>query len=184
METPIVVLLAVLAGLFGVGLGAFGFFFVWNNVSGKRFEAAKNDASHIVDDAQKEERRLLREARDEAKRILSSGEARIKDSEGELRERRQEVQRTEQRLSNRDENLEKRANNLEHRERDLTTKETRASEFEAELADLKALQAQKLEEISNLSMGEAQAELMGRAEEEIQHELAIRYGRRGEIAGR
>jgi len=35
--------------------------------------------------------------------------------------------------------------------------------------------AQRLEEISNLSMEDAQAELMRRAEEEIQHELALRY---------
>jgi len=175
MEGPIVVVLTVIAGLFGIGLGAFGFFFVWNNVSGKRMETAKNDASHIVEDARKEERRAIDEARGEAKRIVSSGDARIKEADGELRERRQEVQRTEQRLSNREENLEKRAANFDRRENDLTTKEERAAQVEAEFDAMRVQHAQRLEEISNLSMEDAQAELMRRAEEEIQHELALRY---------
>ena len=93
MDAPIVVLLAVLSGLFGVGLGALGFFFVWNNVSGNRMETAKNEASKVVEDARSEERRLVREAREEAKRTVSSGESRIRESEDELRERRREVQR-------------------------------------------------------------------------------------------
>ena len=175
MDAPIVVLLAVLAGLFGVGLGALGFFFVWNNVSGNRMETAKNEASKVVEDARSEERRVIREAREEAKRTVSSGEARIKEAEGELRERRREVQGTERRLSNREENLDKRAANLERRERDLTSKEEQAAEIESDLQDLRLKQSQKLEEISSLSMEDAQAELMRQAEEEIQHELALQY---------
>ena len=85
MDAPIIVLLAVLSGLFGIGLGALGFFFVWSNVSGNRMETAKNEASKVVDDARQEERRLVREAREEAKRTVSSGEAKIREGEDELR---------------------------------------------------------------------------------------------------
>ena len=174
MDAPIVVLLAVLS----VCLRWFrctGFFFVWSNVSGNRMETAKNEASKVVEDARSEERRVIREAREEAKRTVSSGESRIKEAEGELRERRREVQGAERRISNREENLDKRAANLERRERDLTAKEERAAEIESDLQDLRLKQSQKLEEISNLSMEDAQSELMRQAEEEIQHELALQY---------
>ncbi|MXY43205.1 MAG: DUF3552 domain-containing protein, partial [Dehalococcoidia bacterium] len=175
MDAPIVVLLAVLSGLFGVGLGALGFFFVWNNVSGNRMETAKNEASKVVEDARSEERRVIREAREEAKRTVSSGESKIKEAEGELRERRREMQGAERRISNREENLDKRAGNLERRERELTAKEEQAAEIENDLQDLKLKQTQRLEEISSLSMEDAQSELMRQAEEEIQHELALQY---------
>ncbi len=175
MEAPIVGLLAVLSGLFGVGLGALGFFFVWNNVSGNRMETAKNEASKVVEDARSEERRLIQEAREEAKRTVISGESRVREADEELRERRKEAQRVESRLSNREENLDKRAGNLERRERSIAAKEDRASEIEKELEDVKLRQMQRLEEISNLSAEDAQSELMRRAEEEIEHELALQY---------
>lgn len=175
MDVPIVVLLAVLAGLFGIGLGALGFFFVWSNVSGNRMETARNEAAQVVENARGEERRLLQEASQEAKRTISRGESRIREAENELRERRKEVQHAERRLSNREENLDNRAGNLERRERGLATKEERAAEIENELETLKLKQSERLEEIANLSVEDARSELLRRAEEEIQHELALQY---------
>ena len=182
LETPIVVLLAVLAGLFGIGIGASGFFFVWSSVSGNRMEAAKKEASKVVDDARAEERRLIQEARQEAARTISSGEARIssgeariKEAQSEIRDRRRETQRIEQRLSNREENLDRRARNLERRERDLVVKEETAAKIESDLEDMRLQETRRLEEISNLSVEDAQSELMRRAEEDIQHELAVQH---------
>lgn len=175
MEAPIVILLAVLAGLFGIGIGALGFFFVWSSVSGNRMEAAKKEASKVVDDARAEERRLIKEAREEAARTVSSGESRIKEAEREIRDRRRETQRVEQRLSNREENLDRRARNIERRERDLALKEEAAAKIETDLEDIRLQQTRRLEEISNLSTEDAQSELMRRAEEDIQHELAVQH---------
>ena len=175
MEAPIVILLAVLAGLFGIGIGALAFFFVWSSVSGNRMEAAKKEASKVVDDARAEERRLIKEAREEAARTVSSGESRIKEADREIRDRRRETQRVEQRLSNREENLDRRARNIERRERDLALKEEAAAKIETDLEDIRLQQTRRLEEISNLSTEDAQSELMRLAEEDIQHELAVQH---------
>ncbi len=175
MEAPIVILLAVLAGLFGIGIGALAFFFVWSSVSGNRMEAAKKEASKVVDDARAEERRLIKEAREEAARTVSSGESRIKEADREIRDRRRETQRVEQRLSNREENLDRRARNIERRERDLALKEETAAKIETDLEDIRLQQTRRLEEISNLSTEDAQSELMRLAEEDIQHELAVQH---------
>lgn len=175
MEAPIVILLAVLAGLFGIGIGALGFFFVWSSVSSNRMEAAKKEASKVVDDARAEERRVIKEAREEAARTVSSGESRIKEAEREIRDRRRETQRVEQRLSNREENLDRRARNIERRERDLALKEETAAKIETDLEDIRLQQTRRLEEISNLSTEDAQAKLMRLAEEDIQHELAVQH---------
>ena len=175
MEAPIVILLAVLAGLFGIGIGALAFFFVWSSVSGNRMEAAKKEASKVVDDARAEERRLIKEAREEAARTVSSGESRIKEADREIRDRRRETQRVEQRLSNREENLDRRARNIERRERDLALKEETAAKIETDLEDIRLQQTRRLEEISNLSTEDAQSELLRLAEEDIQHELAVQH---------
>ena len=165
MEIAIIATLAVLIGL---AVGALGGYFGKRLLSGRRYEAAKQEASLVLDGAREEQRRLLLEAKEESLKIRSAEEA-------EHRERRAELQSVERRLSNREENVEGRANNLERRERDLTEKETAAGDLRAELEDLKQQEVQHLERISNLSVAEAKEQLTRRAEEEIQHELAVRY---------
>ena len=165
MDTTIVATLAVLVGLV---VGALGGYFGRRLLSGKRFEAASQEASRVLEDARERERGLLLEAKEEALRLRSAGEA-------ELRERRSELQRMEQRLSNREENTERRTNNLERRERDLGQRESAVTALQSDLEDQKRREIQHLEEISSLSLSDARDELMRRAEEEIEHELSVRY---------
>ena len=165
LETTIVATLAILAGL---GVSALGGYIVARTLTGRRYEAAKQGASQVLEEAREKERTLLLEAKEEALRLRSDGEA-------ELRERRSELQRTETRLANREENADNRSQNLEHRERDLGVKEQEAAGLRAELEEMKGEETRQLEEISNLSMAGAREELMLRAEEEIQHELGVRY---------
>ncbi len=175
MDTLFVVLLTVLVGLVGISVGAFGAHFGRRLLYGKRREAAKEDASQILDAAREEERRILLEAKEQALRIRSAGEAQLTDREAELRERRAEVQQTERRLSSREENLEGRSSNLDSRETQLAKREKTVADGQQELEEMKLREVQLLEEISGLSVGQAEEELMRRAEEDIQHELAVRY---------
>ena len=144
----------------------------------------------ILEDVADERRAIIIEGKEEALKFRT-------DAEAEIRERRSEVQRTEQRIANRQENVERRATNLERRERKLSDKEKTVSELEHSLTELKAKRKQrlqemkqehkqqqdamrseqltKLEEISQLSMSDARNELMYSAEQEIEHDLAIRY---------
>ena len=112
VDTTIVAILAVLAGL---ATGVIGGYFGRRLILGRRSEAAKSDSSRMLEDAREQTRAILLEAKEEALKSRSAGEA-------ELRERRSELQRTEQRLSSREENLEGRAANLERREKSLPQK--------------------------------------------------------------
>ncbi len=165
METLIIAILAVLSGLLVGGVGGY---VVRRLIAGSRYKSAVDEAAHVLDEAEEKQRSLLLEAKEEAIRIRSSGEAELKD-------RRSEQQRVEQRVANREENADRRATNLERRERDLNKKEQEAEKAQAETEKLAQQEIEKLEAISNLSMAEAQSELMQRAEEEIEHELAVRY---------
>ena len=165
MDNAIIAILAVLIGLI---VGAISGYFGRRWIYGRRFEAAQSEAVKILEDSEKETVAILIEAEKEALKVRSAGEA-------ELRERRSEVQRLERRVSNREENIERRANNLERREKGLTQKEKVANDIQAELEGLKDKELQQLEAISNLSVGDAKDLLMRRTEEEIQHELARLY---------
>ncbi|CAI8037677.1 Ribonuclease Y, partial [Geodia barretti] len=134
----------------------------------KSYAAAQSEAAQILEDVADERRAIIIEGKEEALKFRT-------DAEAEIRERRSEVQRTEQRIANRQENVERRATNLERRERKLSDKEKTVSELEHSLTELKAKRKQRLQEIGQLSMSDARNELMYSAEQEIEHDLAIRY---------
>ena len=165
MDITVIAVLAVLGGLIVGGIGGYLGRRVTNS---KRYDEAQSEAARLLEEATKQQRAVLIEAKEEALKIRSAGES-------ELREGRSELQRMERRLSNREENVEGRANNLERRERSLTQKEKDAEQLDAELQELKQKELQHLEEISELSVADAKHQLMRRAEEDIQHELARKY---------
>ncbi|CAI8042826.1 Ribonuclease Y [Geodia barretti] len=174
----------------GLSIGALGGYFGRGLLQKKSYAAAQSEAAQILEDVADERRAIIIEGKEEALKFRT-------DAEAEIRERRSEVQRTEQRIANRQENVERRATNLERRERKLSDKEKTVSELEHSLTELKAKRKQrlqemkqehkqqqdamrseqltKLEEISQLSMSDARNELMYSAEQEIEHDLAIRY---------
>ena len=165
MENAIIAILAVLGGL---ALGAIIGFFGRRITSGRRYAAAQSESAKILEEAEEQKRALLIEAKEEALRARSAGES-------ELRDRRSEMGRMERRLSNREENAERRVVNLERKERSLVDKERAAEQFQAELEEVKQEELRKLETICNLSVSEAKGQLMRRAEDEIQPELARQY---------
>ena len=161
----IFVTLAVLGGLL---IGAIGSYYGRRLVGGRRYEAARSEASQLLEEAKEQRRAALLEAKEEALKIRSTEEA-------EFRERRSELQRMERRVSNIEENVERRANNLERRERTLTEKEQATEELHEELRELNRKELERLETLSGLSATEAKDLLMRRAEDDIQHDLARRY---------
>ena len=162
------IVVAVLAVLIGLVVGALGGYLVRQLVTGRRVEAARTEAAQILEDAAEQERKLLIDAKEETLRIRS-------EVESEARERRGELQRVERRLVNREENLDGRGSNLERREKGLAQKEEAIEGREKELEELKETEIQRLESVSNLSIDEAKELLMRRADEDVQHELARRY---------
>ena len=165
MESAIVAILAVLVGLV---IGGFGGYFGGRILLGRRYKAAAQDATLVLEEARENERSIILSAKEEALKIRSSGEA-------EIREQRSELQGVDRRLANREENLERRASNVDSRERDLAEQERAAAGFEAKLEELRQEELKRLETISGLSIGEAKDDLLQRAEAEIEHEVALRY---------
>ena len=159
------IILAVLAALV---VGAVGGYFARRISKRKQYEAAQSETAKVMEEAKEDQRRLLLEAKEEALRTRS-------DVEAELRDRRSELQRTEGRLSNREEAVERRSNNFDRREKGLAEKEKSIEQSEAELEKLRQQELAHLEEISSLSVADARDQLMRRAEDDIQHELARRY---------
>ena len=165
MELTIVAVLAVLIGL---GLGAFAGFLGRKLVSRSRLTAAEQEVSRKLEAAEEEQRRLILEGKEQALKLQS-------ERDEEFRERRSEINRSEKRLSRLEDNLDRRANNLERRERSLTEKEQAVDALRTELDGIKDREVERLEALSDLSMGEARSELMERALTEIEHELAVHY---------
>ena len=159
---------APLAILGGLVIGVIAGFWGRRVVSAKHVGEAESESKRLVDAAREESRELIVEAREESLTLRSEGET-------EIRERRAELNRSESRLSNREENLDRRSGNMEKRERSLGQKESQAEETQEELEALKIEATAKVEEAAELSMDEAKDILMRRAEDEIQHEISLRY---------
>ena len=162
------VIVAIVAVLIGLGAGASFGLFRRKVLSRKRYEAAQEDASRVLEIAGERKRAIIIEAKEEALSIRSS-------SESEIRERRSDLNGIERRLSNREEQLDRRGGNLDNRERHADQRDSAIESRESELEDLTAKETVLLESISNLSMEEAEARLLAIAEDDIQHEIALRY---------
>ena len=160
--------IALLAVLIGLSVGAGAALYIRRLAFGKKVNGARREADAIVESARDEGRAIVIESKEEAIRLRS-------EWEDELRDRRAELSKTERRLGRREENLEKRAGNLDRRETKITQSERRAQKLEEGLEDLKQQTIAKLEEISELSLSEAQGIVMREAEEEMRHEIARRY---------
>ena len=185
-----IAIFSILAVLIGLTIGALGGYFGRGLLQRKSYAAAQSEAAQILEDADDERRAIIVEGKEEALKFRT-------EAETEIRERRSEIQRTERRVANRQENIERRANNLDRRERKLNDKEKSVGDLERSLSELKTKRRQRilemnqererqievmrseqlvrLEEISGLSLTDARSELMHSAEQEIQHDLAIRY---------
>ena len=165
MEALIVGIAAAVGGLV-IGIAAA--LFARSRGRSRRTGAAQEEAARIVASAEEEKKRALLEAQEEALKAKQEAEA-------ELRDRRREVQRAENRLASRSESLDNRQEGIELREQRVSDREQDVEHQYEEAEALKAEQAVKLEQVANLSVQEAKAQIMQTAEHEAEHELAKRY---------
>ena len=161
-------IIALLAALIGLSVGAGAGLYGRRLVSARRINNAQAEADQIIVVARSEAQTLVIETKEETLKLRSEWES-------EQRDDRSELKRSENRLRKREENLDKRAKNLERRERKLSQQESHTEKIRDEIEDSKLQAFAKLEEISELSLPQAKDLLMREAEEEIQHEIARRY---------
>ena len=158
---PLVLVLVL--GLVGGVIGASGGLFIQRRLSQSRVEDAERNATRILNEADKRQKEIVLEAKEEARRSRQQNEA-------ELRDRRKEVQRTEQRINQKEENLDRKTESLEQRARSLQNRERELEEAREQLLSLQDERRQELEKLSNFTAGEAREMLLAQVEREIRDE--------------
>lgn len=143
----------------------------------KELAGARNTATGILDEAQREaetmKKEAMLEARDENYKYRTEIEA-------ELKERRNEILRQENRLVQREDNIDRKNDGLEKRERTLEAKEEKLGSRQQLLDDLEKKarnlveqQEAELERVAALSREDAKSIIINETEEELSHELAV-----------
>jgi len=156
--------IALIAGLLvGVAIGVIGGQFYQQRVRRNRVESAEESAARILNEADRRQKEILLEAKEESIKFRQQAES-------ELRDRRKEVQRSEQRVSQKEENLDRKLESVEQRQRNLQNKERDLEEARASLLEVQEQRKQELEKLSNLTAGEAREMLLAQVENEIRDE--------------
>ncbi|TMG03248.1 MAG: ribonuclease Y [Chloroflexi bacterium] len=154
----------IVLGLVGaVFMGAVGGYYAQTRLSQSRVATAERSAAKILSEADRRQKELLLEAKEEAIRVRQQAES-------ELRDRRKEIQRSEQRLNQKEENLDRKLESLEQRQRNLQNRERDLEEARSSLATLEDERREELERLSNLTVGEAREMLLAQIEREIRDE--------------
>ena len=167
--------IAVLTGLGGFLIGGLGGYFGRKIVLNRRYEAARDIAAEVLEEAEEQKRKLLLEAKEEALRVRSAAQSDLKDQRAEFKRQEGRLANREESVDRREDNLDRRSDNLDRREQSLGEKQRSIDSLHAELEQEQRRVEEHLERIAGLSMGDAKAELMVKAEQEIEHELAVRY---------
>src|ERR671936_1556770 len=149
----------------GVALAAVAF------RSGSKLGAARRMRQQILADARREAEALRREGQIEAREQAVRLRAELKE---ELSGRRAQVVKSEERLNARDEEVESKLVELSRREQGLSDRETHTKQLQEELKHARDEELKELDRISGMTVGEAKAQLLGRSEDLIRHELARR----------
>ncbi len=155
--------IAIGVGLLGVFWGVLGGAFLQQRITQRRIAASERSAARILNEAERRQKEILLDAKEESLRFRRQAEAELKD-------RRKEVQRLERRLGQKEENLDRKLDSLEQRQRNLQNKEVQLEQAREELREVDEQRKQELERISSLTAGEAKELLLAQVEREIRDE--------------
>ena len=169
-------LIAVLAGLI---IGALCGHLIQNAFYRKRNLIAKIEADQLVkeannynlderNNAEESKRAIILEAREEAVKFRANADL-------EIDERRSELQVNRRRLVKREADQDRRSRNLDGRDRKNGETEKGLDNLKTELEGFRDTEIKRLEELTNTPISQVEEILTHRAEENIEHELAVRY---------
>jgi ribonuclease Y len=152
---------------------------------------AKEEAEKYIRLSKEEAQSILTRAKGEAERVKEELESKRKEVEEEIREKRAQIQKLEQSVMQKEHQLERRLEVLERREEELYRREkdirdaekqleklqkeaeerlNSISQKEKEIESLVQREMLELQRIASMSMEEARAEILKRAEEEAKIE--------------
>jgi ribonuclease Y len=169
-------LIAVLAGLI---IGAICGHLIQNAFYRKRNLTAENEAANLVEEAnnysldernksEESKRAIILEGREEVLKLKANAEL-------EIDERRSELQATRRRIVKREKDQDRRSRNLDNRDEKVVENEKGVDQLRSDLEGFRDQEIERLEELTNTPISQVEEILTHRAEENIEHELAIRY---------
>jgi ribonuclease Y len=156
-------ILAIVIGLLGVVWGVLGGAYFQQRITQRRIAASQRSAARILNEAERRQKEMLLEAKEESIHLRQQAESELKD-------RRREVQRLERRVIQKEEGLDRKLDSLEQRQRNLQNKEASLEQTRTNLRDLEEQRKQELEHVSSLTAGEAKELLLAQMEREIRDE--------------
>ncbi|HAT56299.1 MAG TPA: ribonuclease Y [Veillonellaceae bacterium] len=158
--------LAVVAVAAGVVVG----YVFRKRLAEARVGSAEDNARRILENAAREAASTKKEALVQTKEEIH----RLREEvEKENHGRREELQQYEHRLVQKEEYLDRKSESFEQREHNFSLKESKIREQQEQAELLSRRQAEKLEEISQLSQEEARKLILDRMEGELTHEKAV-----------
>ncbi|HET8652751.1 MAG TPA: ribonuclease Y [Gaiellaceae bacterium] len=155
----------------GLVLGAAALLLVMQLLGRSSLGEAAARRDELVNAGKREAETLRREAEIEAREQAVRVRA---EAERDAQERRSQITKLEERVLAKQDELEAKLTELLRREQGLADRETHIKELQGDLKEAKERELAELERMSGLTVNEAKAELLDRAEGLIRHELARR----------
>ncbi len=163
MSLTTVFILLALAGLVGIGAG---YFLRWLVALGRKGSM------------ELEVKRILLEAKEEAKRVISEGQKKGEEAAEaalvEVKEKEVALKKTEERLIKKEELLDKRQGDIDQEVESLKTKVVEIKELKDRADKLIEERGAALEKVSGLSKEAAYQELIKNVEKQYEEDLAVR----------
>src|SRR5437762_8103732 len=174
-----------LAGLLGLGGGAF---FCWKLIRRQdrlNLNSAQNRAAEILAQSAKEAENVRKEAelraKDEFIQKREQFNREVEQSKGELREQERRLEKREDGLEQKHQVLLKKERLLQHNDKKLHERKDLLETKLKEVDELRELQTAKLHEISHLSRPDAEKVLLERLDRELAGEIANRIQKQEEM---
>jgi ribonuclease Y len=137
--------------------------------SGSRLRRAEETRRATLEDARREADAMRREAQIEAREQAVKLRAEI---EQEVSDRRLQIAKIEERVSQTEAEIDAKLTELGRREQGISDRETHLKQLQEETKSARDDAFTELQRISGLTVGEAKAHLLDRAQDLIRHELA------------
>ena len=159
------VVLALALGAIGIAGG----YLLRKYVGEAKITSAEQEASKILESAERQaettKKEALVEAKDELHRLRT-------DAENELRDRRNELTQLEKRVLQREESLDEKLKDVSRREQSVADREVHYGQRLEEVEALKIEQEKVLESVSGLTQSDARDLILKRTEEDVRHDMA------------
>jgi len=146
-------------------LGGLVGYYLRQIVANQQILGTRKQAERLLNEATTRHRELLRDAREEARKLRNAAEA-------ENKEHRLQLQRLENRLDQKEASIERKQTAVGRREHELDERSKELQQASAEIDDLKKKELEKLEHISGVTSEEARRLVLASVEDEVKQEAA------------